>query len=42
MATHSSVLAGRIPGSQETGGLQAYDCKQLDATKHTCEELSYG
>ena len=42
MATHSSVLAWRIPGSQETGGLQSLRLQTVDMTEHTYKELSCG
>ena len=32
MATHSSILAWRIPWTEEPGGLQSTGCKELDAT----------
>ena len=35
MATHSSILAWRIPWTEESGGLQSYGCKQLDTTEVT-------
>ena len=35
MATHSSVLAWRIPGTGELGGLPSMDCTELDATEVT-------
>ena len=35
MATHSSILAGRIPRAEETGGLQAMSLKESDMTKVT-------
>ena len=35
MATHSSVLAWRIPGMAEPGGLQFTGCKELDTTEVT-------
>ena len=31
MATHSSVLALKIPWTEEPGGLQSMGCKKLDA-----------
>jgi len=34
MASHSSILAWRIPWTAEPGGLQ-WGCKQLDTTEHT-------
>ena len=30
MATHSSILAWRIPQTEEPGGLQSGGCKELD------------
>ena len=39
MATHSSVLAWRIPWTEEPGGLQSIGHKELDTTEvteHTC------
>ena len=33
MATHSSILAWRIPWMEEPGGLQSTGCKQLDVTE---------
>ena len=30
MATHSSILAQEIPWTEEPGGLQSMDCKELD------------
>jgi len=32
MATHSSILAWRIPWRQEPGRLQSMGCKELDMT----------
>ena len=32
MATHSSILAWRIPWTEELGGLQSAGCKELDTT----------
>ena len=35
MATHSSILAWRIPQTEEPGGLcSPWDCKGSDATEH--------
>jgi len=34
MATHSSVLAWRIPWTEEPCGLQSMGCKELDTTEH--------
>ena len=33
MATRSSILAWRIPWTEEPGGLQSRDCKELDVTE---------
>ena len=33
MATHSSILAWRIPWTEEPGGLQSMGCKELDTTE---------
>ena len=33
MATHSSILAWRIPWTEEPGGLQSTGLKELDMTK---------
>ena len=33
MATHSSILAWRIPWTEELGWLHPWDCKQLDTTE---------
>ena len=35
MATHSSVLAWRIPWREESGRLQPWVCKESDTTTHT-------
>ena len=32
MATHSSILAWKIPWTEEPGGLQSMGCKELDMT----------
>ena len=34
MATHSSILAWKIPWTEKPGGLQSMDHKQLDTTEH--------
>ena len=34
MATHSSILAWRIPWTEEPVGYSPWGCKELDATKH--------
>ena len=33
MATHSSILAWRIPWTEESGGLQSMGCKKWDMTE---------
>ena len=33
MATHSSILAWRIPGTEEPGGLQFMGSQELDTTE---------
>ena len=33
MATHSSILAWRIPWMEEACGLQSMGCKELDMTE---------
>ena len=33
MVTHSSILAWRIPWTEEPGGLQSMGCKESDITK---------
>ena len=35
MATHSSVLAWRIPWTEEPGGCSPWGCKELDTTEVT-------
>ena len=35
MATHSSILAWRIPWTQETGGLESMGRKELNMTEAT-------
>ena len=32
-ATHSSILAWRIPWTEEPGKLQSWGCKELDTTE---------
>ena len=34
MATHSSILAWRIPRTEEPGGLHRWTCKELDMDFH--------
>ena len=38
MATHSSVLAWRIPGTAKPGGLPSMDCIELDMTEVTQQQ----
>ena len=33
MATHSSILAWRIPWTEEPGGLQSLGCEELDTIR---------
>ena len=33
MATHSSILAWRIPRTEEPGGYSPWGCKESDATE---------
>ena len=35
MATHSSILAWKIPWTEESGGLQSWGRKELEMTAHT-------
>ena len=35
MATHSSILAWRIPGTEEPGRLQSIGHKESDLTEHS-------
>ena len=35
MATHSSILARKIPWTEEPGGLQSMGRKEWDTTEHT-------
>ena len=39
MATHSSILAWRIPWTEEPGGLQSMDHKELDTTEQITVSL---
>ena len=39
MATHSSILAWRIPWTEEPGGLQSRGRKELDVTEETKHQL---
>ena len=35
MATHSSILAWRVPWTEEPGGLQSVGRKESDTTEHS-------
>ena len=42
MATHSSMLAWKIPWTEESGGLQSMGCKESDTTErltHTHKDV---
>ena len=41
MATHSSILAWRMPWTEEPGGLQRMHCKQSDTTERLSLSLSH-
>ena len=41
MATHSSILAWKIPRTEEPDGLQSWGCKESDTTKQLSTVLSY-
>ena len=36
MATHSSILAWKIPWTEECGSLQSMGCKESDTTERLC------
>ena len=40
MATHSSILAWRIPWTEETGGYSPWGCKELDMNEQLTLSLS--
>ena len=40
MATHPSILAWRIPWTEEPGGLQSLGHKEWDMTKHSVAAVS--
>ena len=45
MTTHSSVLAWKIPWTEESGGLQSMQSQRVDMTKHNHfveTSLNYG
>ena len=39
MVTHSSILAWKIPWTEQSGGLQSMGHKQLDTTEHAHAQL---
>ena len=45
MATHSRILACRIPWTEEPGGLHPWGCKEMDMTEqlttHVTQQLKY-
>ena len=41
MATHSSILAWRIPWTEEDGGVQSWGLKELDTTEQLNNNNSY-
>ena len=41
MATHSGILAWRIPRTEEPGGLWSMRCKESDTTEVTENALTY-
>ena len=41
MATHSSILAWKIPRTGEPSGLQPWGHKESDTTEHTCTYKKY-
>ena len=41
LATHSSILAWRIPWTEEPGRLQSIVCKELDTTEQLMRSLSH-
>ena len=42
MATHSSILAWEIPGTEDPGSLQSRDHKELDTSEQACTERQVG
>jgi len=42
MATHSSILAWRIPWTEESGGCGPWGCKELDTEQLTHTDCSNG
>jgi len=41
MATHSSILAWRIPWAEEPGGYSPWTCKELDTTEQLTLSLFF-
>ena len=41
MVTHSSVLAWKMPWTEEPGGLQSWDCKESEVTEHRWKTLPF-
>ena len=41
MATHSSVIAWKIPWKEEPGWLQCMSCRELDMTEYVCIHTYY-
>ena len=40
MATHSSILAWKIPWTEEPGGIQSMGCKELETSEHSTAQHS--
>ena len=41
MATHSSILAWRIPWTEKPGGLQSMGLQELDTTERLSTQVPY-
>ena len=41
MTTHSSILAWRIPWTEEPGGLQSWDCNEFDMSEQQIYTVSF-
>ena len=41
MATHSDILAWKVPWTEEAGGYSPWDHKDLNATKHAGIRIAY-
>ena len=39
MATHSCILAWKIPWTEQPGGLQSMGSQKWDTTEHSCQQL---